>query len=115
VAHRQATPSRLITLSVGDGGRNGFTTEFIPDPAALVRAVHAAATRRGARAEPVWCCGWGIASRPPAVGTHGSARFALAAIARVGQAIALTGDEVTQALFEAVLPWEAAGGRGAVA
>jgi uncharacterized protein (UPF0261 family) len=42
-----------------------------------------------------------------AVGTHGSARFALAAIAGVGQAIALTVDEVAQALFEAVLPWEA--------
>jgi hypothetical protein len=40
-------------------------------------------------------------------GHPGSARFAQAAIARIGQAIALAVDEVAQALFEAVLPWEA--------
>jgi hypothetical protein len=38
------------------------------------------------------------------VGTPGSARFSQAAVARVGQAIALAVDEVVQALFEAVLP-----------
>lgn len=38
------------------------------------------------------------------VGTPGSARFAQAAIARVGQAIVLAVGEVAQALFEAVLP-----------
>lgn len=37
------------------------------------------------------------------IGTPGSARFAEAAIARVGQALALAVGEVTQALFEAVL------------
>lgn len=35
------------------------------------------------------------------------ARFSHAAIARIGQAIALAVGEVVQALFEAVLPWEA--------
>ena len=39
------------------------------------------------------------------VGTAGSARFAQAAIARVGQSIALAVGEVVQALVEAVLPW----------
>ena len=39
------------------------------------------------------------------VGTFGSARFSHAALARVGQAIALAVGEVAQALFEAVLPW----------
>ena len=38
-------------------------------------------------------------------GAPGSARFAQAAISRVGQAIALAVGEVVQALFEAVLPW----------
>ena len=38
------------------------------------------------------------------VGTPGSTLFAQAAIARVGQAIALAVGEVLQALFEAVLP-----------
>jgi hypothetical protein len=38
------------------------------------------------------------------VGTPGSARFAQAALARVGQSIALAVGEIAQALFEAVLP-----------
>lgn len=38
------------------------------------------------------------------VGTPGSARFAQAALARCGQAIALAVGEVVQVLFEAVLP-----------
>jgi len=38
------------------------------------------------------------------VGTFGSARFAQAAIARVGQSISLAVGEVVQALFESVLP-----------
>jgi hypothetical protein len=50
------------------------------------------------------CCGWGMSARIGDVGTAGSARFAQAAIARVGQAIALAVGEVVQALFEAVLP-----------
>jgi hypothetical protein len=49
-------------------------------------------------------CGWGMSARLRDVGTPGSARFAQAAIARVGQAIALAFGEVVQALFEAVLP-----------
>jgi hypothetical protein len=53
-----------------------------------------------------WCgaCGWGMSARLADVGGVGSARFALAAIARVGQAIALARDELVQVLFEAVLP-----------
>jgi hypothetical protein len=51
------------------------------------------------------CCRWGMSARLAHVGTLGSARFAQAAIARVGQAIALAFGEVVQALFEAVLPW----------
>jgi hypothetical protein len=50
------------------------------------------------------CCGWGMSARMGDVGTISSARFAQAAIARVGQAIALAVGEVVQALFEAVLP-----------
>ena len=49
-------------------------------------------------------CGWGMSARIAEVGTTGSARFGQAAIARVGQAIALAVDELVQALFEAVLP-----------
>jgi hypothetical protein len=49
-------------------------------------------------------CGWGMSARTADVGTPGSARFTQAAIARVGQAIALAVDELLQALFEAVLP-----------
>jgi hypothetical protein len=48
-------------------------------------------------------CGWGMTARMGDVGSAGSARFGYAAIARVGQAIALAVDEVVQALFEAVL------------
>jgi hypothetical protein len=48
-------------------------------------------------------CGWGMSARMADVGERGSARFAQAAIARVGQAIALAVGEVVQALFEAVL------------
>lgn len=48
-------------------------------------------------------CGWGVSARMGDVGTLGSARFSQAAIARVGQAIALAVGEVVQALFEAVL------------
>jgi hypothetical protein len=48
-------------------------------------------------------CGWGMSARLGDVGTTGSARFAQAAIARVGQAIALAVSEVVQARFEAVL------------
>ena len=51
-----------------------------------------------------YCCGWGMSARIAEVGTPGSARFTQAAIARVGQAIALAVGEVAQALFEAVLP-----------
>jgi hypothetical protein len=50
------------------------------------------------------CCGWGMSARTSDAGTAGSARFAQAALARVGQAIALAVGEVVQALFEAVLP-----------
>jgi hypothetical protein len=49
-------------------------------------------------------CGWGMSAQIADVGTAGSARFAQAAIARVGQSIALAVSEVGQALFEAVLP-----------
>ena len=49
------------------------------------------------------CCDWGMSARMRDVGTPGSARFAQAALARVGQAIALAVGEVAQALFEAVL------------
>jgi hypothetical protein len=51
-----------------------------------------------------YCCGWGMSARLADVGTADSARFAQAAIARVGQAVALAFGEVVQALFEAVLP-----------
>jgi hypothetical protein len=65
------------------------------------------------RVSPTWssgragcgCCGWGMSARIADVGTPGNARFAQAAIARVGQAIALAVGDVAQALFEAVLPW----------
>jgi hypothetical protein len=50
------------------------------------------------------CCGWGMSARMHDVGTPGSAWFSQAALARVGQAIALAVGEVIQALFEAVLP-----------
>jgi hypothetical protein len=50
------------------------------------------------------CCGWGTSARMRDVGTTGSARFSQAALARVGQAIALAVDELVQVLFEAVLP-----------
>ncbi len=49
-------------------------------------------------------CGWGMSARVADVGTPGSARFAQAALSRVGQSIALAVGEVAQALFEAVLP-----------
>jgi hypothetical protein len=49
-------------------------------------------------------CGWSMSARMDDVGTFGSARFAQAAIARVGQAVALAVSAVAQALFEAVLP-----------
>jgi hypothetical protein len=49
-------------------------------------------------------CGWGMSARLGDVGAPSSARFAQAAIARVGQTIALAVGEVVQALFEAVLP-----------
>jgi hypothetical protein len=49
-------------------------------------------------------CSWGMSARMADIGTPGSARFAQAAIARVGQAVALAAGEVVQALFEAVLP-----------
>jgi hypothetical protein len=49
-------------------------------------------------------CRWGMSARMGDAGTPGSARFAQAALARVGQAIALAFGEVVQALFEAVLP-----------
>jgi hypothetical protein len=52
----------------------------------------------GRRAAEGWPRGWGD------VGTLGSARFAQAAIAHVGQAIAIAVGELVQALFEAVLP-----------
>jgi hypothetical protein len=48
-------------------------------------------------------CGWAMAARMADVGTISSARFAQAAIARIGEAIALAVGEVVQALFEAVL------------
>jgi hypothetical protein len=53
------------------------------------------------------CCGWSVSARIGEVGTPASARFAQGAIARVGPAITLAFGEVVQALFEAVLPWEA--------
>jgi hypothetical protein len=49
-------------------------------------------------------CRWNMSARLADAGTLGSAGFAQAAIARVGQAIALVVGEVVQALFEAVLP-----------
>jgi hypothetical protein len=49
-------------------------------------------------------CRWGISARMGDVGTTGNAPLAQAAIARVGQAIALAAGEVVQALLEAVLP-----------
>ena len=49
-------------------------------------------------------CGWSMSARMDDVGSFGSARFMQAALARVGQAIALAFGEVVQALFEAVLP-----------
>ena len=53
-----------------------------------------------------WCgaCGWGMSARLHDVGGSGSALFALAAIARFGEALALAFGELVQALFEAVLP-----------
>ena len=57
-------------------------------------------------------CGWVMSARMADVGTTGSARFSQAALARVGQAIALAVDEVVQALFEAVLPWSPTPRRG---
>jgi hypothetical protein len=48
-------------------------------------------------------CRWGMSARMGDAGTPSSARFAQAALARVGQAIALAFGEVVQALFEAVL------------
>jgi hypothetical protein len=48
-------------------------------------------------------CGWGMSARIADASTPGSARFAQAAIARVGQAVSLAVGEVVQALFEAVL------------
>ena len=50
------------------------------------------------------CCGWGMSARMGDAGTTGSARFSQAALARVGQAIALAVAELVHALFEAVLP-----------
>jgi len=50
------------------------------------------------------CCRWGMSARLQDVGAPGSALFAQAAIARVGQSIALAVGEVARALFEAVLP-----------
>ena len=49
-------------------------------------------------------CNWTMSARMDDAGTFMSARFSQAALARVGQAIALAIDEVVQALFEAVLP-----------
>jgi hypothetical protein len=45
-----------------------------------------------------------MSARMGDVGTPGSARFAQAALARVGQASTLAIGEVVQALFQAVLP-----------
>jgi hypothetical protein len=45
-----------------------------------------------------------MSARMRDVGTPGSARFSQAALARVGQSIALAVDELVQALVEAVLP-----------
>ncbi|HEX8106624.1 MAG TPA: hypothetical protein VF516_02800 [Kofleriaceae bacterium] len=51
------------------------------------------------------CCGWGMSARMGDVGTPSSARFAEAAIARIGRAVWLGFlGVVVQALFEAVLP-----------
>jgi hypothetical protein len=52
-----------------------------------------------------WCCGWVMSARIAEAGTPGSARFAQAALARFGQAMALAVGEVAKALFEAVLSW----------
>jgi hypothetical protein len=49
-------------------------------------------------------CRWGMSARTSDAGAAGSARFAQAALARYGQAIALAVGEVVQVLFEAVLP-----------
>jgi hypothetical protein len=51
-----------------------------------------------------YCCRWNMSARLVDAGTTGNARFAQAAIARVGQAIALAVGEVVQEVFEAVLP-----------
>lgn len=51
------------------------------------------------------CCGWGMSARMHDAGGVGSALFALAAIARVGQSVARAIGEVVQTMFEAVLPW----------
>lgn len=50
-------------------------------------------------------CGWSMSARLRDLGTMGSARFAHAALARVGKAVWLGFlGAVVQALFEAVLP-----------
>lgn len=49
------------------------------------------------------CCSWGLSGRLRDVGTLGSASFALAAIARVGEVLELARLAVVQALVEAVL------------
>lgn len=53
-----------------------------------------------------WCgaCGWGLSARLQDVGGIGSACFAYAAIARIGEALERARIELVQALFEAVLP-----------
>lgn len=45
-----------------------------------------------------------MSARMADTGTTGSARFSQAALARIGQAIALAVNELVQALLEAVLP-----------
>ncbi len=47
---------------------------------------------------------WIMSARMGDVGTLSGARFSQAAVARVGQAVALAVGELVQALFEAVLP-----------
>ena len=64
----------------------------------------AAASRDRPGRVKVWLLPLGHVGAVADVSTPGSARFAQAAIARVGQAIALAVGEVVQALFEAVLP-----------
>lgn len=48
-----------------------------------------------------------MSARMGDVGTVSSARFSQTAIGRISQAIELAVGEVVQALFEAVLRWEA--------